>query len=220
MRKTKVKMNKPVYLGMSILHISKTLTYEFWYDYIKSKYGDNEKYINIKTEGFYEDIANDLEKRLNESNYEIEYNSIDRPLPTGKNKKVIGLMKDELGGKIMTQFITLRPKTYAYLMDGGNSDSDTHVIKKVKGTQKHVIKKELKFNDYKDCLLNNEIVLKSQQRFKSERHDVYTEEINKIALSSNDDKRLQTFHKITSYPYGTSAGRVCKSELLSKSNIK
>ena len=71
-------------------------------------------------------------------------------------------------------------------------------------------KKELKFNDYKDCLLNNKTVLKSQQRFKSERHDVYTEEINKIALSSNDDKRLQTFDKITTYPYGTSAGRVHK----------
>ena len=72
----------------------------------------------------------------------------------------------------------------------------------------------LKFNDYKDCLLKKEIVLKSQQRFKSERHNVYTEEINKIALSSNDDKRLQTFDKITSYPYRTSAGRVCKTELL------
>ena len=72
------------------------------------------------------------------------------------------------------------------------------------------------FNDYKDCLLNNEIVLKSQQRFKSKRHDVYTEEINKIALSSNDDKRLQTFDRITSYPYETSASKVCKTELLSK----
>ena len=78
----------------------------------------------------------------------------------------------------------------------------------------------LKFNDYKDCLLNNEIILKSQQRFKSERHNLYTEEINKIALSSNDDKRLQTFDKITSYPYGTSAGEACKAELLSKVNIK
>ena len=86
--------------------------------------------------------------------------------------------------------------------------------------KKCVIKKVLKFNDYKDCLLNNEIVLKSQQRFKSERHDVYTEEINKTALSSNDDKGLQTFDKITSYPYGTSAGKVCKTELLSKVNIK
>ena len=81
-------------------------------------------------------------------------------------------------------------------------------------------KKELIFNDYKDCLLNNKIVLKSQQRFRSERHDVYTEEINKIALSSNDDKRLQILDKITSYPYEASAGRVCKTELLSKVNIK
>ena len=77
-------------------------------------------------------------------------------------------------------------------------------------------KKILKFNDYKDCLLNNEIILKSQQRFKREAHNLYTEEINKIALSSNDDKRLQTFDKITSYPYGTSSGKVCKTGLLSK----
>ena len=75
-------------------------------------------------------------------------------------------------------------------------------------------------SDYKDCLLNNEIILKSQERFKSERHDAYTEEINKIALSSNDDKRLQTLDIITSYPYGTSDGKVCKTELLSKVNIK
>ena len=69
-------------------------------------------------------------------------------------------------------------------------------------------------------MLNNEIILKSQQRFKSERHDVYTKEINNVALSSNDDKRLQTFDRITSYPYGTSTGKVCKAELLNKLNIK
>ena len=120
-------------------------------------------------------------------------------------------MKDELGGqKILTEFVVLRPKTYSYLMDDGGSD------KKAKGTKECVIKQILKFNDYKDCLLNNETVLKSQQIFKSERHDVYTEEINKIALISNDDKRFQTFDRITSYPYGTSAGKVCKTELLSK----
>ena len=73
------------------------------------------------------------------------------------------------------------------------------------------------FNDYKDCVLNDEIMLKSQQ---SERHNAYTEEINKIALSSNDDKRLQTYDKITSYPFGKSAGKVCKTEMLSKVNIK
>ena len=98
-------------------------------------------------------------------------------------------MKDELGGKIMTEFEALRPKTYSYLIDDGNSD------------KKAVIKQRLEFNDYKDCLLNNEIILKSQQRFKSEAHNVYTEEVNKIALSSNNDKRLWTYDRITSYPY-------------------
>ena len=117
-------------------------------------------------------------------------------MPTGKNKKVIGLMRDELGGKIMTEFLALRPKIYSYLMDDGNSN------KKAKGTKKSVIKRRLKFNDYKNCLLNNEIILKSQQRFKSEAHNVYTEEINKIALISNDDKRLQTFDSITTHSYG------------------
>ena len=123
-------------------------------------------------------------------------------------------MKDELGGKIMTEFVSLRPKTYSYLMDDGWSD------KKAKGTKKCVIKRRLKFNYYKDCLLNDENMLKSQQRFKSEKYDVYTEEINKIALSSNDDKRLQNYGRITSYPYGTSAEKVCKTEMLSKVNIK
>ena len=75
-------------------------------------------------------------------------------------------------------------------------------------------KKILKFNDYKNCFLSNEIILESQERFKIEAHNVYTEEINKIAPSSNDDKRLQTFDRITSYPYGASAGKVCKTELL------
>ena len=116
-------------------------------------------------------------------------------------------MKHELGGKIMTEFVASRPKTYSYLTDDCEED------KKAKGTKKCVIKRRLKFNDYKDCLLNNQIVLKSQQRFNNERHDAYTEEINKIALSSNDDKRLQTFDIITSYPYGTNVGKVCKTEI-------
>ena len=218
MKKTKIKMNKPVYLGLSILEISKTLMHEFWYDYIKPKYSDNVKLcymdtdsftMHIKTEVFYEDIANDVEKRFDTSNYEVN-----RPLPTGWNKKVIGLMKDELRGRIMTEFVALRPKTYSYLTDDCKED------KKAKGTKKCVIKGRLKSNDYKDCLLNNKILLKSQQRFDSEKYDVYTEEINNIALSGNDDKRLHTFDKITSYPYGTSAGKVCKTELSSKANIK
>ena len=200
MKKSKVKMNKPIYLGLSILEISKILMYEFWYDYMKPKYGNDVKLcymdtdsfiMNIKTNDFYEDIANDVENRFDTSNYEVN-----RPLPMGKNKKVIGLMKDELGGKIITEFVTLRPKTYSYLTDNGKED------KKAKGTKKCIIKKMIKFSDYKKCLLNDEVIFKSQQRFISKKHDVYTENINKIALSNINDKRIVSSDKITSYPYG------------------
>ena len=200
MKRNKVKMNKPIYLGLSILEIRKLLMYDFWYDYMKPKYGDSVKLcymdtdsfiMNIKTEDFYKDIANDVEKRFDTSNYEC-----DRPLPIGKNKKVIGSMKDELGGRIITEIVTLRPKTYSYLTDDYKED------KKAKGTKKCVIRRMIKFDDYKKCLLNNEVILKSQQRFISKRHDVYTENINKIVLSSNDDKRIVSSDKITSYPYG------------------
>ena len=218
MKKTKVKMNKPIYLGLSILEISKILMYEFWYDYMKPKYNNDVKLcymdtdsfvMHIKTNDFYKDIASDVENRFDTSNYEVntsettaEPSSLEcsasarRPLPTGKNKKVIGLMKDELGGKIITEFVTLRPKTYSFLTDDGKED------KKAKGTKKCVIKKMINFNDYKKCLLNGEIILKSQQRFISNKHDVYTEEVNKIALSNDDDKRIVLPDKISSYPYG------------------
>ena len=160
MKKTKVKMNKPIYLGLSILEISKILMYEFWYDYMKPKYNDNVRLcymdtdsfiMNIKTNDFYEDISNDVDNRFD----------IKRPLPIGKNKKVIGLTKDELGGEIITEFVTLRPKTYSYLTDDSNED------KKAKGTKKCIIKKMIKFDDYKKCLLNDKVILKSQQRFIS-----------------------------------------------------
>ena len=105
-------------------------------------------------------------------------------------------MKDELGGKIITEFVTLMPKTYSFLTDDGKED------KKAKGTKKCVIKKMIKFNDYKKCLLNDEVMLKPQQRFISKKHNVCTENINKIALSNNDDKRIVSSNKITSYPYG------------------
>ena len=91
--------------------------------------------------------------------------------------------------------------------------------KKSKGTKKCVIKRILKLNNYKNCSMNDKAILESQQRYKSEAHNVYTEEVNKIALSSNDDKRLKTYDRIASYPYGTSAEQICKTEMLNKVNI-
>ena len=179
MKKTRVKMTKPLYLGMSILDISKTLTYQFWYDYIKWKYGDRAKLcytdtdsfvIYIKTEDFFEDISKDVDGWFYTSNY--NENNI-RPLPIGKNKRVPGLFKDELGGKIMVEVVAPRPKTWAYLMDDGSEHE------KAKGTNKAVIKQELMFENYKDSLFNEKTIFKKQQRFKTYYHNMYTEKINK-----------------------------------------
>ena len=117
MRKTEVKMNKPIYLGQAILDVSKTLVYEFWYDYVKPKYGDNAKLcymdtdsfvIYIKTDDFYKDISNDVVRWFDTSKYD---ENDKRPLPTDKNKKVIGKFKDELDGKVMKEFVALRACT-------------------------------------------------------------------------------------------------------------
>ena len=127
-------MNKPVYLGLLVLKLSKILMCEFWYDYVYPKYGEDAKFyymdidsfiVYITTPDIYKDIAEDVETRFDTSNYELH-----TPLPKGKIKNVIGLMKDELGGKIMTKFIGLRAKTYSYLIDNDSED------KKAKGTKK------------------------------------------------------------------------------------
>ena len=139
MRKVKVKMNKPIYLGLSILDISKITMHEFWYDYVKIKYEDKARLcymdrdrfvVNIKTKDFYKDIAENVKERFDTSNY-----IYDRPLPTGVNKKVIGLMKDELGGDIITEFVALRPKAYSY------KANDFIEMKKAKGTKICVVNK-------------------------------------------------------------------------------
>ena len=194
MRKVEVKINKPIYLGLSILELSKITMYEFWYDYVKVKYEDRSRLYymdtDVRTKDFYKDISEDVKDRFDSSNFYC-----DRPLPIGVNKKVVGLMKDELGGGIITEFVALRPKAYSYRTD------DLVELKKAKGTKKCVVKKMLGFDDYKKCLFEKEKVLKSQQRFKSEKHTVYTECINKIALSCDDDKKIVTSDGITSYPY-------------------
>ena len=175
MKKTRAKMNKPLYLGMSILDISKTHMYEFWYEYIDPKYEDRAKccytdtdsfIIYIKTEDFFGDISHDVEGWFDTSNYD-KNDKI--PPPKGKNKKVPGLFKDKLGEKIIADFVELRPKTHAYLMDDGNEH------KKGKGTKMCVIKQKIMFENYKTCFFNNKTVCRSQQRFKSYYHDVFQE---------------------------------------------
>ena len=132
----------------------------------------------IKTEDFYKGIAGDVERWFDPSNYD-EKDKI--PFPIEKNKKVIVKFRDELGGKITTAFCALREKAYAYKLD------DDTEMKKAKGTKKCIVKREITFKNYVDALFNDDLIIRSQQRFRSDHHEVYTEEVNKIALSSNDE---------------------------------
>ena len=208
MKKTEVKLIKPIYLGQAVLDISKTLMFEFWYDYLKPKYGDKIRLfytdtdsfiMHIKTEDFYKDISADVDKWFYTSNFDKNDN---RPLEIGKNKKVLGKFKDEIGGKIMTKFCCLRAKTYSFLIDEYTDDDyekNDIVNKKAKGSKECVIKRDIIFNNYVDSLFKNEVLLRSQHRFISDHHKVYTEDVNKIALSSNDDKEYKHLIKLLSY---------------------
>ena len=148
---------------------------------------------DIKTEDFYEDIANDVEARFDTSGYSKTGFGL---LPIGLNKKVIGLIKDELGGKIMTEFVALRPKLYSYRKLDGLED------KKCKGIKKCVVKKTLTFEDYKTCLFNDSTEYGSQLMFRSSKHEVHTIEVNKVALNRDDDKRISRKDGISTFVRG------------------
>ena len=163
---TKVVMKKPIYLGQTILDLSKIVMYEFHYDYMKPKFEglqlchmDTDSLVyHIKTEDFYADIANDVEERFNTSGYVPTTARSHRPLSIGKNKKVIRLMKDESEGTIMTEFVPLRPKLYSYKkLDGSETSNGPHFVedKKCKGIKKCVVKKTLMFENYKNCLFED-----------------------------------------------------------------
>ena len=188
-------------MGQAISEISKTLLYDFWYDYIELMYGDNAKlcYMDtdrfimmIKPDGFFKDISNDIDKWFDTSNFD-ENDS--RPLIICKNKKVIGKFKIEVGSKIITPFYGLRAKTNAYKLHNDHED------KKAKGTKKCLVKRHNSFDKYVDILFNDKELLKSQFAFKIDHHTIYTQKVNKIALNYFDDKRIQANDKITTYPY-------------------
>ena len=187
-----------MYLGQAILYLCKMLMYEFHYDYMRPKYGskvklsymDTDSFVyEFETEDFYRDIAKDVEKRFDTSGYSKVEN---RLLPIGKNKKVKGLMKDELGGKIMTKFVALREKMYAYRKIDCLAAQHEHKEvgeKCCKGTKKCVVAEGLTFDDYKTCLFDGETICREQILFENKKHEVYRVNKHKIALNRDDDKR-------------------------------
>ena len=189
MSKTSLLMNKPIYLGMCILDLSKIIMYDFHYNYIKSKYVDKAKLLftdtdslmyEIETEDFYKDISGDVKDRFDTSDYPENHPS---GIPTGENKKVLGMMKDEVAGKIIKEFVGLRSKLYSFVMDDGGE------TKKCKGIKKQVVESSIRHEHYKTCLTTGKELLRKQNILRSYDHEVYTEEVNKVALSALDDKR-------------------------------
>ena len=191
MKRVKLLFDKPIYCGMSILDISKTLIFDFHYDYIKPKYQEKAKLLftdtdslcyEMETDDFFQDISADVKEKFDTSNFPKIHPS---NIPTGINKKVIGMMKDEAGGKIIEEFVGLRSKLYSVRMY-----EDKKEEKKCKGIKKSVIKKTITHQDYKDCLISGKKQMRSMNIIRSYKHEIFTETVNKIALSANDDKRV------------------------------
>ena len=189
MKKTEVYFNKPVYVGQAILDLSKTLMFDFHYNYIKKKYKDKAELLftdtdslmyHIYTNDFYKDINPDVKSKFDTSDYPPNHKS---GILTGVNKKVIGMFKDEVAGKQITHFVGLRPKLYSYKVE------DEKDFKKCKGIKKNVVKKSIDFDDYVKCLFSGEKQMRKMKIIRSEKHEIYSKEVNKVALSNQDDKR-------------------------------
>ena len=196
MLKTEVYFNKPVYVGQAILDLSKTLMFNFHYTYIKEKYRNKAELLftdtdslmyQIKTKDFYLDICPDVRGKFDTSDYPDDHPS---GIITGANKKVIGMFKDEVAGKQITHFVGLRPKLYSFKIE------EDREVRKCKGVKKSVVKKKLDFEDYVKCLFSGEKEMRSMKIIRSEKHDIYSKEVNKIALSNEDDKRIVLDDKI------------------------
>ena len=192
-------LNRPAYVGMCILDLSKTLMYDFHYNYIKKKYADRAKHLFTDTDNFtYEIKAEDVCKDFwNDKdmfdNSDCQENS---PYHCNTNKKVIGKFKVEACGIPITEFVGLKSKMYSYIK------SDEKGGKTAKGIKKNVIKNNIKHKDYKNVLLNNEQLHHKIKTIRSQKHQLGSYEINKVSLSCFDDKRYIHDNGISSYAYG------------------
>ena len=197
LKKTEVYFNKPVYVGQAILDLSKLLMFDFNYNYIQKKYSykkarllftDTDSLMyELITEDFYFDIKDDIKARFDTSDYPPDHES---GILTGVNKKVIGMFKDEVAGRQITKFVGLKPKLYSFKIEESNT------AKKCKGIKKAVIKKQIEFEDYVRCLFSGEKQMRSMKIIRSENHEIFSKEVNKLALSADDDKRILCKDKV------------------------
>jgi len=202
MRKPSLYLNRPTYVGFSILDLSKVLMYNFHYCVIKQKYGDNATLCftdtdslmyDIRTQDVYRDMGEDINL------YDTSEYPSDHPIYSTLNKKVLGKIKDETRGVPIKEFVGLRPKMYSLLYNEGGKTVEK---KTAKGICKNVTKRDIKHQHYKDCLFHKKRTMANMNRILSVKHTLYSVNINKIGLSPYDDKRYILADGITTLAHG------------------
>ena len=198
-QKPKLKLDKPIFIGMSILDLSKQHMYKFYYDVMKPKYGDNIRMVYTDTDSFvFHTKTDDIYQGLKEINDEMDFSGYDKnhKCYDATNKKVLGKFKDECEGKIMTGFIGLRPKSYAFKIHGDDKE-----YKKCKGTAKNTVKRKIKYDDYNKVLETNEVIHRSFNSIRSKNHMIFSINTTKVSLNSYENKRYWT-SALDSLAYG------------------
>ena len=186
--KTKLLLNRPIYVGASILDMSKILMYDFHYNYIKDKYDNRAKLLFSDTDSLcYEIETEDIYKDMLQDRHLSDTSDFDKDhfLYSCENKKVLGKMKDECASSIVNEFVGLRSKMYSILSEGTNSSEK----KTAKGIKRKVVETKLRHCTYKSCLLDNKIEMCSMNQIRSYDHQLYSISMRKIGLSPHDDKR-------------------------------
>ncbi|XP_031789072.1 uncharacterized protein LOC116418032 [Nasonia vitripennis] len=200
LKRTSITIKKPIYVGLSILDLSKTLVYDFHYSYMKKRVGEKCELLYTDTDSLIYEVEDiDMYQIMKEDVHKFDTSDYDENNQFGiprVNKKVPGLMKDECCGKIMTEFIGLRSKMYSILINGAAT------VKKAKGIKSSVVKKSITFEDYRKCLQDLVIIKREQCNIRSKLHIVHTEKQEKIALSPHDDKRFLLPHSTDTLPWG------------------
>ena len=195
--KEKVLLNKPIYVGMSVLDLSKWLMYDYYYNHLKVKYADRIKLLYTDTDSVIVHVqTDDPYKDMLESAaiYDTSNYPADHPLFSTANKKVIGKFKDELGGKVMTEFVGIRPKMYSYTGEESG--------KRAKGVKKSVLKKTITHNDYRTCLLEKKVYSRDMPGLRSYKHTIHGETVHKVALAPLDTKRYILPDGISTLAFG------------------
>ena len=189
-QKPKLKLDKPIFIGMSILDLSKQHMYKFYFDVMKPKYGDNIRMVYTDTDSFvFHTKTDDIYQDLKEINDEMDFSGYDKnhKCYDASNKKVLGKFKDEVDGKIIAGFIGLRPKCYAFKIQGDDTE-----YKKCKGTSKNTVKRKIKYDDYNKVLETNEVIYRSFNSIRSKNHKIFSINTTKVSLNSYENKRYWT----------------------------